>query len=265
MKKPILFMALVLGLHPTQSAAVEVISCLLEPSRTFSIGAAASGIIVDVPVERGDRVHEGDVLLRIDASVEEAQLAAARFTAESDAVIASRLAQVEIATKLFDQSKELSERGVATRNQLDEVSAQKAIAEAQLREAKEAQIAAGLQVLSVEAALALRVLRAPADAVVVARLADEGELAGTGAPLMELVSVDTLHAEVLAPASYYGDVSLGQTWTISSENTDLTRVGAVSAIDPVIDAASRSFGFRVTLDNGDFALTAGNRCDLIAG
>lgn len=248
---------------PVPAAALDVISCLLEPSRSFSIGAAVAGIVTEVPVSRGDRVREGDVLLRIDASVERAQLAAARFTAESDAVIESRRAQLEIATSLFEQAQALADRGVATRNQLEEATAQKLVAEAQLREALEAQEAARLQVRSVEAALAQRVLRAPADAVVLERLADVGELAGTGAPLLELVSVEELHAEVLAPASQYDTVALGQGWEVSVENSAVLRRGEVTAIDPVIDAASRTFGFRLTLPNEDFALTAGNRCDLV--
>lgn len=247
----------------TLAQTIDVISCLLEPARSYSIGAPVQGILSDVPVERGDIVSKGDVLLRIDARVEEAQLAAARFQATSEAIIESRKVQMAYATTLFEQAEELSERGVGTKNQLEELRAQKFIAEAQVREAEDARAAAQLQVASAEAALALREIRAPADAVVVARMADEGELAASGTPLLELVSIDRLHAEVLAPSSNYGAVALGQSWSVASENSIETRSGVVTAIDPVIDAASRSFGFRIELPNEDIALTAGNRCDLV--
>lgn len=249
-------------LWPLQAAALEVISCLLEPSQSFSIGSPVQGVVQDVPVERGDTVAQGDILFRIDARVEEAQLATARFNAESNAVIESRQAQLELATKMFEQAEDLSKRGIAAKNQLEEMRTQMFVAQAQLREAEDAKLSAGLQVQSAKAALALRVIRAPADAVVVDRLTDTGELASTGRPLFELVSVQVLHAEVLAPARDYGQIELGQIWQISSENSDLTRKGIVTAIDPVIDAASRSFGFRLAIENQDRALTAGNRCDL---
>jgi multidrug efflux pump subunit AcrA (membrane-fusion protein) len=151
---------------------------------------------------------------------------------------------------------------VAARNQLEEMRTQMFVAQAELREAEDARLSAGLQVQSALAALEQRVIRAPEDAVVVERLTDMGELASTGRPLFELVSVQVLHAEVLAPARDYGQIELGQSWQVSSENTDLVRTGTVTAIDPVIDAASRSFGFRIAIENADRALTAGNRCDL---
>jgi RND family efflux transporter MFP subunit len=247
---------------PVQGAALDVISCLLEPSRAFSIGSPVQGIVQEVPVERGDQVAKGDVLLRIDARMEEAQLATAQFNAESQAVIESRKAQLELATKMFEQAEDLSKRGVAARNQLEEMRTQMFVAQAELREAEDARLSAGLQVQSALAALEQRVIRAPEDAVVVERLTDTGELASTGRPLFELVSVQVLHAEVLAPARDYGQIELGQSWQVSSENTDLVRTGTVTAIDPVIDAASRSFGFRIAIENADRALTAGNRCDL---
>lgn len=253
----------VTGTATSAVAQIDVISCLLSPSREISVGSPVEGVIAEFAVERGQHVAQGDVLVRIDARVEEAQLEAARFRARNDAVVQSRRVQRDEAERLYAQVLDLSERGVATNNQLEEVRAQKFLAEAQLREAENEQASARLEVASAEVALEQRVIVAPTSGVILTRLADAGELAAGGAPLLELVSVDVLHAEVLAPAADYGGVALGQSVPLTSENADAVLTGQISAIDPVIDAASRSFGFRIDVANPDGLFVAGNRCDLV--
>jgi RND family efflux transporter MFP subunit len=242
------------------AADISVISCLLEPSRRITVSSAVEGPLVKVSVERGATVRAGDVMARIDSAVEEAQLDAARYRAESVAAIRSREAQLAEARRQVAQARELVDRGVGTANTLAELEAEAAIAESLLGEAVDAREAARLEVASAEAALERRRVRAPMDGVVLERSLDAGEFASPDLPLVTLVAVDLLHAELLLPDAAYGQVGLDSAVTITQQGDGLSRAGRVLAVDPVIDAASLTFGVRVAVENGDGAFTAGRRC-----
>lgn len=240
-------------------SAQEMISCILRPSAEIEIAPPVAGLLESLSVDRGDRVDAGQELGRVFARVEEAQLEAARRRAESTAAIDSRRAQLADAERRLEQMESLRERGVASQNQLDEVLAEVSIARSQVAEAEDSRFAAQLEVVAAEAALDQRVITSPVAGVVLARHVDPGEFAAADEALLEIVSVDTLHAEIVLPDRDYGMLDPGQTVGITSGSVD--RSGQIDAIDPIIDAASRSFSIRVVVENADGGLTAGARCD----
>lgn len=248
---------------PSGVAAQEVISCILRPVNEIEIGTPVAGLLEDIAVDRGDQVEEGQVLGRIEARVQEAQLAVARQRAGSTAAEDARSARLAEAERQLDQVQKLVERGVATRVQLDEASAAVQVARAELTEAQDARLAAQLEVAAAEAAVALRVIRAPVSGRVLARHVDAGEYAAADEPLLDLVTTDRLHAEILLSADAYGRFAPGDPVGIETETGTVRRDGIVDAIDPIIDAASRSFGIRVILDNADDAFPAGVRCGAV--
>lgn len=240
---------------------IPVISCLLEPSRTITVSASVQGPLVEVTARRGDFVEAGQVLARIDTTVEEAQLQAARFRAEATAAIRSREAQLAEARRQVARAEEMVTRGIGTTNELAELEAEVVIAESLLREAEDAREGARLEVLGAEASLERRQVRAPASGVVLERMLDAGEYASPDLPLLTLVSVDLLHAELLLPDAAYGLLSVDGAVEVSgAEPGTPSRAGVIVAIDPLIDAASRTFGVRVAVENADGAFAAGRRC-----
>ncbi len=241
-------------------AAQQAISCILRPIHEIEVAPPVAGLLEEITVDRGDAVEKGQVLGRLQAHVEEARLAAARQRAESTAAVEAREAQVAEIERQLEQVRSLTERGVAAQNQLDEMLAEVSVARAQLAETQDARLAARLEADAAEAAVALRVIRAPVSGLVLIRHVDPGEYAAADEPLLDLVTVDTLLAEILLPAAAQGDVARGDTVTVTDETGTLVRAGRVDAVDPVIDAASRSFGLRVRLDNADGAFVAGSRC-----
>ncbi|WP_238364734.1 efflux RND transporter periplasmic adaptor subunit [Mesobacterium pallidum] len=241
-------------------AGQEAISCILRPADELEIAPPVAGLLEEMSVDRGDRVEAGQVLGRIESRVQEAQLAAARHRSESMAAILARQAQLADAERRLAQLQSLSDRGVASQNQLNEVLAETEVARAQLAEAEDAQFASRIEVEAAEAALALRTIVAPVSGRVLARHVDPGEYAAADEPMLEIVNVSTLYAEALLPAAAYGEVARGDAVTVVDADRDTSRAGEVTAVDPVIDAASRSFGLRVRIDNADGAFTAGTRC-----
>lgn len=244
-------------------AEVEVISCLLEPSSSVTVSPAVQGLLTQIPVDRGARVEKGQVLARLDSSVEEASLAAARFRAESEAAILARRAQLQEAERQLAQIRSLADRGVASQNALAELQAELAMAEGMLAEAEDSRGAALLEVKVAEATLEQRRVRAPIDGIILDRMQDPGEFGSPDVPLMTLVNVDTLYADILLPEASYGAVDPSTPLTLMSEG--VARVAQVIAVDPLIDAASRTFAVRARLDNADADFTAGRRCTAAFG
>ena len=238
----------------------EAISCILRPVHEIEIAPPVAGLLEVMVVDRGDPVIAGQELGRLQAKVEEAQLAAARQRAASTAAIDARRAQLAEAERRLAQIEALTNRAVATRSQLDEITAETQVARAQLAEAEDAQLAARLEVEAAEAAVNLRIIHAPVSGLVLTRHVDPGEYAAADEALLDIVTVDTLLAEALLPAEAKRHVREGQSVMVHSEDGALQRPGVIDAVDPVIDAASRSFGLRIRLENEDGAFTAGNRC-----
>lgn len=71
-------------------AQARTFDCLLEPRLKIKLATPIAGVLKEVPVDRGDVIHKGDVLARLESGVEKALLDLAEARAESDASIKSR-------------------------------------------------------------------------------------------------------------------------------------------------------------------------------
>ncbi|HEV7268080.1 MAG TPA: biotin/lipoyl-binding protein [Falsiroseomonas sp.] len=86
-------LALACAVTPLGAAAQEAFDCVIEPSLTLRLGSPVTGIVASVEVERGDVVRRGQVVARLEASVEAATLELARARAGSNAEIEARRAR----------------------------------------------------------------------------------------------------------------------------------------------------------------------------
>jgi multidrug efflux pump subunit AcrA (membrane-fusion protein) len=78
---------------------------------------------------------------------------------------------------------------------------------------------------------------------------------------MTLAQIDPLRVEVFVPTRFYGQLAIGMVGHVEPEApVGGDRVGSVTVIDRVIDAASGTFGVRLRLPNPNLALPAGLKC-----
>jgi multidrug efflux pump subunit AcrA (membrane-fusion protein) len=115
--------------------------------------------------------------------------------------------------------------------------------------------------------LALRSIRSPVDGVVVEILLVPGESVEDRArEIMVIAEVNPLNVEIILPAQQFGSVQVG----LPAEVTPLLpgatlRQTEVSVVDRTIDAASDTFGVQLQLENDDYAIPGGIRCDIEFG
>jgi macrolide-specific efflux system membrane fusion protein len=89
----------------------------LQPRRYVDVGAQASGQIHKIHVEVGDQVKEGQLLVEIDPSTQQAKLDAGRFSVENlKAQLQEQRAQHELARQKYQRQQKLAAGG-ATREE----------------------------------------------------------------------------------------------------------------------------------------------------
>ena len=100
----------------------------------------------------------------------------------------------------------------------------------------------------------------PIDGVVVERFKWPGEYV-KDEPVIQVVTLDPLWVEVVAPISMYGQIQKNMVAEVYSETPNQeSRKARVLVVDPMADAASGTFRVRLELPNPDQAILGGVKC-----
>ena len=190
----------------------------------IDVATKIAGRVAEIRVEEGALVAEGDVLALIRTAELEAQLhraEAARASAEAavaaaEASVARAEAQLQLAREEERRAEQLNARDVMSNEELDIRRTEAEVAAAELREAK-ALHAAKRKSVEAEAALAEEIrtriedgtLTAPVRARVLYRLAEPGEVLGSGGKVVTLLALDDVYMEFFLPAGEAPRVEIG--------------------------------------------------------
>lgn len=265
--RPFLPLMALLGLAACSQEAPRALGTL-EWDR-ITLPSPAAERIVGIEVREGQRVRAGEVLLRLEPTVTQEQLAAAiaqgrrsdaalaelragprrEEIARARATLAAAEAQAADATAQFRRVADLAARQLLAAAEQDRARATAANAEAQVRAARQAllelergtrseQIAQGeaaAQAASAEAAaqrllLGKLTLTAPRDGVVDSLPYRLGDQAPVGAPLVVLLAGDAPHARVYVPAALRARVKVGDPAQVHVEGSDRSWPGTVRMI-----------------------------------
>lgn len=244
-----------------QTLAGRSFDCVIEPEQVVKLASQATGLITRLDVDRGDRVAKGQVLGTLSDEVERANLALARARATNDHDIAAGQARLAYLQRKYGRASTLATGNLVSRNTSEEAEAEMKVAENQLRLAVLNREVAQLEVAQAEALLRQRALVSPVDGVVMERLLRVGEFRHDQSPVFTLAQIDPLRVEVFVPAALHGRLRAGLAAEVVPELPGARPVPAqVAVVDPVMDAASGTFGVRLSLPNPDKALPAGVRC-----
>lgn len=240
--------------------ATEPLGCLIEPQAASAVGSPIVGVVSEILVERGDRVEAGQVIARLESSVQAAAVASARSKALSAAEVEAARANLEFARGREARALDLSRRQMLADELVDEARTQARLAAQRLAQAGNDRRIWQQELALAEARLAQHEIRAPIAGVVVDRLVEAGERVEEQ-PLARIVATDPLRVELVMPAAAYREVRAGAMVKVAPELPDTAPLHAtVTRIDPIVDAASNTFRVRLELPNPDSALPAGLRC-----
>ena len=238
--------------------------CVIEPQQMVKLASPVVGVVARLDVDRGDIVHQGQIVGKLEDGVEAAALALAKARATDEYISKSMEARLQFLRSKYKRVNDLYAKAVSSQAALEEADAEAKIAEQQLKEAELNREIAYLQIRHDEEVLNQRTLRSPIDGVVVERLLVPGEYRNEQTPILALAQIDMLRVEVFVPTPYYGRIQTGSKAQVRPEKpVGGVHSATVTVVDRVLDAASGTFGVRLALPNPDLRLPAGISCKIL--
>lgn len=248
--------------------AIQAVGTVRSRTQT-QLASQVTARIESMSVRAGDRVARGQILVRLDDQALRSRLDQARKTleasrsraAQSTQAIAAAQAGFDTAKSRYERMRQMLESGAVSVQDMEQAEAAYLQAKAGLQQAKDGQSgarsdAAGAEEMLEEARITLEyaVIRAPEAGEVVKRLAEPGDMAWAGRPLLELHAGQSLQLEALVQESLVTRVGLGQELLVRIDALDRDLSGRIEEIVPSADPASRTFVVKAALESGSGVL-----------
>ncbi|HOD39930.1 MAG TPA: efflux RND transporter periplasmic adaptor subunit [Candidatus Wallbacteria bacterium] len=215
------------------------------PCRTVSIAAKVAGNVEYMPFAEGDYVKSGEVVLKVEKTDYELQVALARTQVER-AKIALEQADVE-----FKRLNELFKSNSASVQMKDNALFAKLSAQANLNTAD-----ASLKIA--ENMLKNAEICAPMNGFVSVKHREPGDFADKAKPVYDIVDLDTIKANLKVPELLIAKIKKGDKIDISVDvYPGETFSGEIYEINPVGDALTHFFKVSATIKNTEHKLKAG--------
>lgn len=233
--------------QPVEATRDVVWDGVVEAVAETTIAAQTNARVLELPVDVGDRVSAGGVLVRFsDVEQKSGQRAAV-------ANVAAARAEYRNAEANWKRVDDIVGKGLMARADLDAATARRDAARATLNAAEAALRSAGQQA-------DYTVVRAPFDGVITRRFVHVGEAVQSGPPapqpLIALAALDALRVDVVVPQSTAEAIRAARTAAIIED--DGTRVPAAKVtVFPYADPATHTFRVRVELPAGSKGLYPG--------
>jgi membrane fusion protein, multidrug efflux system len=236
--------------QPPPEAVTTVVATETKwPSTLHAVGSAAAvqgvtvsadlpGTVDKVAFDSGRTVREGDPLIELDTRQERAQLAAAE-------------ADRDLSRMNFDRMEGLLKEAVISQAEYDRAASQRKQSEARVGE--------------ILAMIARKTIKAPFAGVLGIRQVNVGQYLRAGDPVVGLQSMNPIYVNFDVPQQDAERIRVGRTVRVTAKDVGTTPFdGRVTALDSVVDSATRNVKIQATLANPDGQLRPGMFVDVEA-
>jgi len=195
------------------------------------IAAELGGVVSDIKFENGGVAKKGNVIMKLDASQEEALLRSAE-------------AEAELARTDLERTQGLASQKVVSKAELD-------TAESKFRRLT----AIADQMRS---NIRKKTLVAPFDGQLGIRQVNVGQMINPGQQVVALTSLDPVYVDFALPQQYLGKLSSGLEVRVTTDALP-GRVfpGKLTAVNSMVDTATRNVSVQATLESRDHLLRPG--------
>ena len=203
----------------------------LRSDESVTLRPEIAGRITEILFQEGRPVTKGETLVRLDPSINLAEVRQAR-------------ANLTLAKAKYERSVDLAGRNFISgqakdeaRNNLEIAASALALAEAKLRKTE---------------------LKAPFSGIIGLRVVSVGDYVREGADLVNLQAIDPLKVDFRVPENFLKQVKVGQSVEVTLDALPgKTYEGKVFALDPLVDAAGRAVVIRAQVRNQDTTMRPG--------
>lgn len=195
-----------------------------------TVSADLPGVIEAIAFDSGARVNKGDVLVRLDAKQERAQLTAAN-------------AQLELSRAQLQRATGLRAQDIVSQEVVDQTAAEQKQAAARVGE--------------IRATIERKTIRAPFSGVAGIRQVNLGQYLAGGAPIVSLQALQPVYVQFNVPQQEVAALRAAREVRVTSDGFAGTAVGRVTAVDSLVDEATRNMRVQAIFDNRDLKLRPG--------
>lgn len=206
----------------------------VEAVHGVTVSADLPGIVENISFDSGRTVREGEVLVQLDTRQERAQLAAAE-------------AQRDLSRLNMDRMRGLRQEGIIAQADDDRALAESKQAEARVGE--------------IRATIDRKTIRAPFTGLLGIRQVNRGQYVQGGSPIVPLQSLDPIYVNFAVPQQSVSQLRAGGTVQVALEGVanaaDAQFTGRITAVNSVVDEATRNVQVQATLANPEGKLRPG--------
>jgi membrane fusion protein (multidrug efflux system) len=195
------------------------------------VATELGGVVSEIKFENGGVAKKGDVIVKLDASQEEALLRSAE-------------AEAELARTDLERAQGLASQKVVSKAELD-------TAESKFRRLT----AIADQMRS---NIRKKTLVAPFDGQLGIRQVNVGQMINAGQQIVPLTSLDPVYVDFALPQQHLAQLAQGlevRVWSDAAPGREFK--GKLTAINSMVDPVTRNVSVQATLDNPDHALRPG--------
>jgi len=241
------------GLDQTEPLGV------LEPVARAMLGAPTYGTIMEILVEEGQEVKEGQVLVQLDDRGRKLEYDRAKISAENQSDVEQARLTAEFRSLEYERQKKVHESlkaSTISESELETYRLNSELAQVtyEMRQADLALREVVVELRSYE--LEITRVRAPFAGVITRKVSEVGQVAELATPLLELIDTHQLYFVVDLPVARLRDVSVGQEVLVTPELfPELARRGRVVLVGPEVTVDT--VRVKVLVDNADGRLRSG--------
>ena len=220
----------------------------------IEIKSKASGEIVELPVEEGDFISQGDLIARLDQKDERAEVA----QAQADFDIA--MAELKQAQSTFERRNQLFQDNLISEEEQGQITLDLAVAKGKV-------IQASTTLERAQERLSEAVVRAPIDGTILQKYVEEGQIIASGVsnvsggtPIVDIADMSSVYIETGIDEIDIGKVQIGQFATVIAEaypelafNGEIVRIAPEAKIEQNVTL----FDVVVEVKNNDGKLKSG--------
>jgi RND family efflux transporter MFP subunit len=238
---------------PERATLTERVSLVgsLRAKQRVDITPKVGGRLVEVLVDRGDRVRAGQIVARMEDDEIRQQVRRAEASTEvARASLAQREAELENREAELERYRNLGRDGVVSSQQIETAETSVAVTRAQmsLAMAQVGQAEAELEELRIR--LSQTAVPSPLTGVVGTRHVDPGALVSPSTPILLVLDVSTMLTVVNVPEREINKIAVGNTARVQVDALPEEEfVGRVARISPILDSQTRTAPVELELEN----------------
>jgi RND family efflux transporter MFP subunit len=216
----------------------------IQAVNSANLSTRMMGYVTNIPVNVGDKVKKGQLLVAINNS----DLQAKR--SQVNAGIMEATAAFTNAEKDYNRFKNLFADASASQKEFDDITANYNMAKARLEGAKQMKN-------EVEAQFAYVNIRAPFDGVVTGKFIKNGDMANPGMPLVAMEMPAGFEVMASVPESEISKITLGATVTVLIKSINKEVKGKLTEVSSSAKNTGGQYMVKVALDKTDVPVLSG--------